>query len=84
MNIGTGWDELPATITLAYKSGQTHIHQTSVGDARKRSEAATRRKSVKWIRVSIPNHDSTREIRCFYSPSKQWTRSIVILPRTKD
>jgi hypothetical protein len=81
-------DTAPATITLAYKSGQTHIHETSVSDARKRAETAIRRKSIKWIRVSIPlpspATSQPREARFFYSTKTKWEQSTVVLPRTKD
>lgn len=78
-------DTAPATITLAYKSGQTHIHETDVADARKRAETAIRRKSVKWIRVSIPHPSLNKEVRFYFNPvRKNWERSFVILPRTKD
>lgn len=79
-------DTAPATITLAYKSGQTHIHETDVADARKRAETAIRRKSIKWIRVSIPHPTESKEVRFYYSPYSptKWERTLVILPRTKD
>ena len=82
-------DTNPATITLAYKSGQTHIHETSVLDARRRASTAIRRRSVKWIRVSIPEtglptHANPREYRFFFSPKNKWEQSLVLLPSTKD
>ena len=80
-------DSTPATITLAYKSGQTHIHNTDAADARRRALTAIRRKSVKWIKVQLPNGSilHPKEIRAFYSASTgKWERSIVLLPRTKN
>ena len=82
--LGTAWDKVPAEILLHYKSGQRHRFDTDVKDARRRASIAANRKSVNWIKVTIPNPDSTKAIVCIFEPRIGWTKNIVDLPKVKQ
>lgn len=80
----TEWETRPATLSLFYKSGTVHAFDTHVMDARRRAETAISRKSVKFIKVAIPNNESTKVRVATWDPKNKWNVQVFNLPQAKN